>query len=122
MNITVICLGKLKEKYLTDAINEYSKRISAYGKLDIIELNPVKLSENPSETEIRTALEKEAIEIIKKDLEDCAKSYYDDGEVNSVKELIDLYDWSNLDLKEEIYEILKLAASTTNFPYCFNDD
>ena len=66
MNITVICLGKLKEKYLTDAINEYSKRISAYGKLDIIELTPVKLSENPSETEIRTALEKEAIEIIKK--------------------------------------------------------
>lgn len=63
-----------------------------------------------------------AIEIIKKDLEDCAKSYYDDGEVNSVKELIDLYDWSNLDLKEEIYEILKLVASTTNFPYCFNDD
>ena len=54
MNITVICLGKLKEKYLTDAINEYSKRISAYGKLDIIELNPVKLSENPSETEIVT--------------------------------------------------------------------
>ncbi len=66
MNITVICLGKLKERYLEDAVKEYSKRISAYGKLDIIELNPVKLSENPSETEIRTALEKEAIEIIKK--------------------------------------------------------
>ena len=59
MNITVICLGKLKERYLEDAVKEYSKRISAYGKLDIIELNPVKLSENPSETEIRTALEKE---------------------------------------------------------------
>ena len=66
MNITVICLGKLKEKYLTDAVKEYSKRIGAFGKLDIIELNPIKLSENPSETEIKTALEKEAIEIIKK--------------------------------------------------------
>lgn len=66
MNITVICLGKLKEKYLSDAVTEYSKRISAYGKLDIIELNPVKLSENPSESEIKTALEKEALEIIKK--------------------------------------------------------
>ena len=66
MNITVICLGKLKEKYLTDAINEYSKRISAYGKLDIIELTPVKLSENPSDSEIKTALEKEAIKKIKK--------------------------------------------------------
>ncbi len=66
MNITVICLGKLKEKYLSDAVTEYSKRISAYGKLDIIELNPVKLSENPSDGEIKTALEKEALEIIKK--------------------------------------------------------
>lgn len=66
MNITVICLGKLKEKYLSEAVTEYSKRISAYGKLDIIELNPVKLSENPTESEIKTALEKEAIEIIKK--------------------------------------------------------
>lgn len=66
MNITVICLGKLKEKYLSDAVKEYSKRISPYGKLDIIELNPVKLPENPSETEIKIALEKEAIEIIKK--------------------------------------------------------
>lgn len=66
MNITVICLGKLKEKYSSDAVKEYSKRISPYGKLDIIELNPVKLPENPSETEIKIALEKEAIEIIKK--------------------------------------------------------
>jgi 23S rRNA (pseudouridine1915-N3)-methyltransferase len=66
MNITVISLGKLKEKYLRDAIDEYSKRISAYGKLDIIELNPVRLSDNPSQTEISNALSKEAEEIKKK--------------------------------------------------------
>ncbi len=66
MNITVIALGKLKEKYLKDAIAEYSKRISAYGRLDIIELNPVRLSDNPSKTEIDTALSKEADEIKKK--------------------------------------------------------
>lgn len=66
MNITVIALGKLKEKYLTDAINEYSKRISAYGRLQIIELNPVRLSDNPSQTEIENALTKEAEEIKKK--------------------------------------------------------
>ncbi len=66
MNITIICLGKLKEKYLRDAIDEYAKRISAYGKLDIIELNPVKLSDNPSQTEINNALSKEADEIKKK--------------------------------------------------------
>ena len=66
MNITVIALGKLKEKYLTDAISEYSKRISAYGKLQIIELTPVRLSDNPSQTEIDNALSKEAEEIKKK--------------------------------------------------------
>ncbi len=66
MNITVIALGKLKEKYLTDAISEYSKRISAYGKLQIIELSPVRLHDNPSQTEIDNALSKEAEEIKKK--------------------------------------------------------
>ena len=66
MNITVIALGKLKEKYLKDAISEYGKRISAYGRLDIIELTPVRLSDNPSQTEIDNALAKEAEEIKKK--------------------------------------------------------
>lgn len=66
MNITVIALGKLKEKYLRDAVDEYTKRISAYGKVDIIELNPVRLSDSPSQTEIDNALTKEAEEIKKK--------------------------------------------------------
>ena len=66
MNITVIALGKLKEKYLKDAISEYSKRIGAYGKLDIVELTPVRLSDSPSQTEIDNALTKEAEEIKKK--------------------------------------------------------
>ncbi|MBO5065843.1 MAG: 23S rRNA (pseudouridine(1915)-N(3))-methyltransferase RlmH [Clostridia bacterium] len=66
MNITVIALGKLKEKYLRDAIDEYAKRISAYGRLDIIELNPVRLSDSPSQTEIDNALAKEAEEIKRK--------------------------------------------------------
>lgn len=37
--IKIICLGKLKEKYLRDAVNEYKKRISKYSKIEIIELN-----------------------------------------------------------------------------------
>lgn len=66
MNITVIALGKLKEKYLKDAIAEYSKRISAYGKIEIAELTPVRLSDNPSQNEIAAALAKEAEDIKKK--------------------------------------------------------
>ena len=37
MNINIICVGKIKEKYLKDAIAEYSKRISRFAKLEITE-------------------------------------------------------------------------------------
>ena len=36
--IKIICIGKIKEKYLTDGINDYLKRISKYHKISIIEL------------------------------------------------------------------------------------
>lgn len=43
MNINVICVGKLKEKYWQDAIKEYSKRLSSYCNLNIIELKETRL-------------------------------------------------------------------------------
>lgn len=64
--VTVIALGKLKEKYLRDASEEYIKRLSRYCKLEITELEPIRLSENPSKSEINAALEKEAVLIEKK--------------------------------------------------------
>ena len=60
MNIHIITLGKLKEVYFKEASAEYEKRLSAYCELSIIELSPVKLSQNPSASEIKTALEKES--------------------------------------------------------------
>lgn len=63
LGITIIALGKLKEKYLRDACDEYKKRLSTLCKLKIIELEPVKLSDNASDAEISKALEKEAKEI-----------------------------------------------------------
>ena len=66
IKITLITLGKLKEKYLRDAVEEYAKRLSRYCKLDIIELSPVTLSDNPSQSEIDTALLKEAETIEKR--------------------------------------------------------
>lgn len=65
MNITLICVGKLKEKYLTDACNEYKKRLSAY-KPNIIEISPERLSDSPSESEINSALEREGKKILEK--------------------------------------------------------
>lgn len=60
LGVTIICLGKLKEKYLRDASDEYSKRLSAFCKLNIVELSPRMLSDNPSQKEIESALEAEA--------------------------------------------------------------
>ena len=60
MLINIIALGKLKEKYLTDAVSEYTKRLSAFCKAQINELTPVNLPENPSDAEIENALLKEA--------------------------------------------------------------
>lgn len=48
MNITVIAIGKLKEKYWTDAIKEYSKRLGSYCSLNIMELKESPLRANPS--------------------------------------------------------------------------
>ena len=48
MNIQIICIGKLKEKYWTDAIAEYSKRLSRYCTLEIIELKESRLPDKAS--------------------------------------------------------------------------
>ena len=50
MKITLITVGKIKEKYLKDAIAEYSKRLSKYCKLDIIEVPDEKTPDQASET------------------------------------------------------------------------
>ena len=66
IRITLIALGRLKEKYLRDATLEYEKRLSRFCDLDIIEIEPVKLSDKPSPAEIEGALLKEAEQILKK--------------------------------------------------------
>lgn len=60
INITVIALGKLKEKYMREFCDEYIKRLSAFCKLNIVELSPKALSDNPSKKEIKNALQSEA--------------------------------------------------------------
>lgn len=60
LNITVICVGKLKEKFYTAAVNEYLKRLKSYCKLDLIELPEERLPSAPSQVQIDTALEKES--------------------------------------------------------------
>lgn len=65
MRITIISVGKLKEKYWKDAIEEYKKRLSKYCKLEIIELPDEKIPENSSLAEEEQILKKEGQRIIK---------------------------------------------------------
>ena len=51
MKITILCVGKIKEKFFTMAIEEYAKRLSRYCKLEIIEVADEKTDENASEAE-----------------------------------------------------------------------
>ena len=64
--ITLICTGKLKEKFYLSAADEYAKRLSGYCKFNAIELNEVRLPDNPSPAEIAAGLEKEATMILSK--------------------------------------------------------
>ena len=62
MKITILCVGKIKEKFYRDAIAEYSKRLSRYCKLDIIEVADEKTPENASDTVENQIRKKEAKE------------------------------------------------------------
>ena len=65
MRITIISVGKLKERYWKNAIEEYSKRLSKYCKLEIMELPDEKTPENSSLAEEEQILKKEGQRIIK---------------------------------------------------------
>lgn len=66
MNITVISVGKLKEKYLKLGIEEFSKRLSKYCKLDMIELDDEKCPENLSDKDMEIVKSKEGNKILSK--------------------------------------------------------
>ena len=70
LNINMICVGKIKENYLKDAISEYSKRLSRFCNLNIIELQDEKLPEKLNGSIISEVKNKECskmIQLVKKD-------------------------------------------------------
>ena len=66
LNITIICMGKLKEQYLKDASTEYLKRLSAFCSFNIIEIQNQNTPENPSAAQIEQALALEGKKILEK--------------------------------------------------------
>ena len=59
-SITLICMGKLKEKFYTAAAEEYSKRLRAFADFRIVELPEYRLPDDPNETQIAQGLAREA--------------------------------------------------------------
>ena len=104
MKISIICVGKVKEKFYRDAILEYTKRLSRYCKLDIIEVADEKTEEAASETEIRQVKEKEGERIL--------KSIKDDAYVICL-----CIDGKQLDSEELAEKIEKLGVQGTSHIY-----
>ena len=65
MKIDILCVGKIKESFYRDAISEYSKRLSRYASLSIIEVSDEKTNEGASEAVTQIILSKEAERLMK---------------------------------------------------------
>ncbi len=65
MNIDIVCVGKVKERYLRDAIDEYRKRLSRFAKVDVIEVADEKTPEHASDTLNAQIKEREGERILK---------------------------------------------------------
>lgn len=63
--VKLVCVGKMRERFFTDAFAEYAKRLRAYCRLECVELTEQRLSDEPSPNEIAAALAREAVEIEK---------------------------------------------------------
>lgn len=87
-DITLICMGKLKEKFYISAAQEYEKRLKGYCNFRLIELPEVRLPEDPSQAEIQSGLEKEADTILSKLPKGCWFCVLTpEGKLNSSEEL-----------------------------------
>ena len=64
MKITVLCVGRIKEEYFTDAVREYAKRLSRYAKLDIAEVEDEKTPDKASDAENAAIKEKEGARLL----------------------------------------------------------
>lgn len=134
MNISVITIGKLKEKYLKAGIQEYLKRLSSYAKIEIIELADEKAPEELSTAEMEQVKQKEGVKILSKVSQDAyVIALAIDGKMKSSEELADSLDklatygrskitfviGGSLGLSDEVLDRAdeKLSFSKMTFPH-----
>lgn len=93
MNISIITIGKLKEKYLKAGIEEYLKRLSGYAKIEIVELADEKAPEELSHAEMEQVKNKEGEKLLAKlSQETYVIALAIDGRMKSSEELADSID------------------------------
>ena len=66
MKITIVCVGKIKEKFYMDAVQEYQKRLGRYCSLEIVEVADEKTKEEAADNEINLVKNREGERILKK--------------------------------------------------------
>lgn len=66
IKVTLVAVGKIKEKFYTEAVAEYTKRLSAYCDFEVVEVKDEKTPDNPSQAEKQMVLDREAERIISK--------------------------------------------------------
>ena len=105
MKITIVCVGKIKEKFYRDALAEYTKRLSRYCSLTIMEVADEKTKEQASETECAIIKDREGERIL--------KSIRDDGYVIALA--IDGKTLDSVDLSEKIDKLGLSGKSNVYF-------
>ena len=83
-SITVLAMGKLKEKFYLEAAKEYTMRLGAYCKFQLLELPEYRLPQNPSDAEMQAGLAREAAMLRGKMPEGLLEMRPDAGEGNAV--------------------------------------
>ena len=107
LSVTLICVGKLKEKFYIDAAAEYRKRLGGYCRLELVELAEQRLPQNPTPGEIDAALEREATSILAK-VPDSASivALCVEGKLHSSEELAQLIEkWEHSSAKHLVFII-----------------
>ena len=112
IKINIICIGKIKEKYFTDAIAEYAKRLTAFCKFNIIELSEERIKSNiPNRSQIDEVIFSEGKRIMQKiSPSDYVVAMCIEGKPMSSEELSKLID--NASVSGKVLLILLSAAAT----------
>ncbi|MDF3003646.1 MAG: hypothetical protein K0S22_118 [Oscillospiraceae bacterium] len=132
-NIRLITVGKLKESYLSQGCAEYLKRLSAYAKVQVIELDETRLPERPSQAQIDAALAAESEKILDKAKGSAVIALCVEGDLLSSEQLaakldalevqgnsaISLVIGSSFGLDEAVKKaaVLRLSFSRMTFPH-----